>query len=112
MRAHEISVSEQTSWRGESKSALTIFVKLIFDLFFQNIFPNNVRTKIVRAEWNSPLRILLCRGLKSFCGVLVCSGIDFLVISGSQADMRTLNNIHSEVFGPYFRMKTVYGLYF
>ena len=31
---------------------------------FQNNFPNNVRIKIVPAEWDSPRRTLLCRGLR------------------------------------------------
>ena len=35
----------ESSWRGESKSALAIFVKFSFDLFFQNDFPNIVQKK-------------------------------------------------------------------
>ena len=44
---------------------------------FQNIFPNNVRTKIVHAKSDSLCRILLCQDLRSFWGALVCSGINF-----------------------------------
>ena len=44
----------ESSWRGESKSALSIFVKIIFDLFSQNNFPNNVRT-----QWTKQSQIRL-----------------------------------------------------
>ena len=51
---------------------------LIFDLFFQNNFPNNSGTKIYLAESDSPRRILLFRGLGSFWGALGRSGIIFI----------------------------------
>ena len=68
----------ESFWRGESKSALTIFVKFFFDLFFRNKFPNIVQRKIVKKESDSPRRILVCRGLISFWGALVRPAIDSL----------------------------------
>ena len=56
----------ESSRQGESKSALSISVKDVFDLFFQNSFPNNVRTKMDKAEPDSPCQILACRGLRPF----------------------------------------------
>ena len=56
----------ENSWQGESKSAWFSFVNVIFGLFFQNNFPNIVKRKIVKAESDSPCRILVCRGLRSF----------------------------------------------
>ena len=56
----------ETHWRGKSKSVWSIFVKFIFDLFFQNNFPNNAQTKIDHADLNTPRRILVCRGLRPF----------------------------------------------
>ena len=50
----------------ESRSAWSIFVKFIFDLFFQNNFPNNAHTKIDHADLDSPRRILVFRGLRPF----------------------------------------------
>ena len=65
----------------------------MFDLFVQNNFPNNAQTKIYQAESDSPRQILLCRGLRSFWGAPIRTGIDFLVSQGIQADMRALDNI-------------------
>ena len=39
------------------------FGKIIFELFFQNNFPNIVQTKMIKAESNLPRRTLLCPGL-------------------------------------------------
>ena len=50
----------ESSWQEEPKSALTIFVKFIFDLFFQNNFPNIVQRQIVKVQLDSPRRILVC----------------------------------------------------
>jgi len=43
----------ESSGRGKSRSAWSIFVKFIFDLFFQNNFPNNAQTKIDHADLDS-----------------------------------------------------------
>ena len=67
------------SRRDESRFSWTIFVWFIFDLIFQNIFRNIARTKIFQAESDSPRRILLCQGLRSFWSALVRPGIYFLV---------------------------------
>ena len=56
----------ESSWQGESRSVWSIFVKFIFDLFFQNNFPNNAQTKIDHADLNLPRQILVCRGLRPF----------------------------------------------
>ena len=48
----------ESSQREESKSALTIFVKFIFDLLFQNNVPNIAQRKIVKADLDSRRRIL------------------------------------------------------
>ena len=61
----------ESSWRGKSRSAGTIFVWSFFHLCFQNTFPNKVQTKIISADLDSPRRTLLCRGLRSFRGVSV-----------------------------------------
>ena len=65
-------------WQRGSRSAVSNFVWSIFDLHFQNNFPNSARTKIDTADLGSPCRILLCRGLWSFSGASVRSGIIFL----------------------------------
>ena len=44
------------------------FCKDRFDLFFQNKFPNHVRTKIVSADLDFPRQILLFRDLRPFWG--------------------------------------------
>ena len=43
---------------GRIQICLVYFVKFIFDLFFQNDFPNNVHTKIYHADLDLPRRIL------------------------------------------------------
>ena len=48
----------ESSQRGESKSALTIFVKFIFDLLLFETSEYRVPTKIVKADLDSPRRIL------------------------------------------------------
>ena len=83
----------ESSWRGESRSAWSSFVKFIFDFFFQNNFQNNVRTLLDQAESESPRRILVCRGLRPFWGASVCKGIERLVSPENQADLCALNNI-------------------
>ena len=68
--AHEKSICQRTegattnlrqrtenSRRGKPRSTWSIFVRSIFTSF-QNNFPNNARTKIDRAESNSPRRKL------------------------------------------------------
>ena len=55
----------ENSQPGKSRSALTIFVNLIFELFFQNNFPT-IAQKIVKTESESPCRILVFRGLRPF----------------------------------------------
>ena len=53
---------------GEQNSDLTgIFLCGPFLLLFQNDFQNNAQTKLVTADLDSSRRILLCRGLRSFC---------------------------------------------
>ena len=42
------------SQQEESISALSIFVNFMIGLFFQNNFPNNIRTKMNKAELHSP----------------------------------------------------------
>ena len=77
--AHKKSIPEKTvrattiprpplesSRREESRSAWSIFVKFIFDPFFQNNFPNNAQTKIDHADLDSPRRIRVFRGLRPF----------------------------------------------
>ena len=49
----------ESSWRGESKSALTIFVKFIFDLFFQNNFANIRQRKKSKQIWICPVEYVL-----------------------------------------------------
>ena len=44
----------ESSRRGESKPALTIFEKFIFDLLFFETSENRVPTKIVKADLDSP----------------------------------------------------------
>ena len=48
----------ENSRREESESALTIFVKFIFDLLFFETSEYRVPTKIVKADLDSPRRIL------------------------------------------------------
>ena len=83
----------ESSRQEEFKSASTILVKFMFGLFFQSNFPNIVQKKIVKEEPDSPHRILLFQGLNFFWGASVCTGIIFLGSLGSQADVRTLDNI-------------------
>ena len=79
MRAHEKLIPEkyqkamtnprpplEGSWQGKSKSAWTIFVKFIFDMFFHNSFPNIVQRKIVKEEPDLSHQKLLFRGLISY----------------------------------------------
>jgi len=86
VQTHKNSIAEKTerattiprpplesSWWGESKSALTIFVKLIFDLFFWNNFLNIVQRKSKQSD--SPCRILVCQDIRSFWGA--CPAIEF-----------------------------------
>ena len=44
--------------RGEFRSALTIFIKSIFDLLFVETSENRVPRKIVKADLDSPSRIV------------------------------------------------------
>ena len=55
----------ESSRREEVKYAVSIFCVIHFDLF-QYKFPNNVRTKIDTVDLDSPCRILVCQGLRSF----------------------------------------------
>ena len=68
------------SRRGESRSTVSIFVWSIFELFFQNNFPNSVQTKIDTVNLDSPCQILLFRGLRPFWGASVCWGINFKLV--------------------------------
>ena len=70
----------ESSWQGEIRLEWSIFVKFIFDLFFQNIFPNNAQTKIHQAELDSPRRILVCGGLRPFWGPLDWWQINFYLV--------------------------------
>ena len=67
----------ESSRQEESRSAWSIFVKFIFDLFFQNNFPNNAQTKVDHADLDLLRQILICRGLRPFWGASVCTRIDF-----------------------------------
>ena len=69
----------ENSSQGESKSALTIFVKLIIDLFFQNSFPTIAQRKIVKLQLDLPRWIIVCRALRSFWGASIRPAINFLV---------------------------------
>ena len=61
-RTRRVTTIPRPPWestrRGESKSALTIFVKFIFDLLFFETSEYRVPTKIVKADLDSPRRIL------------------------------------------------------
>ena len=70
----------ESSRREEVKYAVSIFCVIHFDLFFKIKFPNNVRTKIDTVDLDSPCRILVCQGLRSFWGDSVRTGVNFLVI--------------------------------
>ena len=54
----------KSSRREKSRSAGSIFVKIIFHLIFQNNFQNNAQTKIDPADSDLPRRILQFRGLR------------------------------------------------
>ena len=84
------------SWRGESNSTVHIFMWPIFDLF-QNNFHDNIQAKVCTADLDLSRQILLCWGLRWFWGASVCWRIDFLVISGSQAGVRALDNWMSHI---------------
>ena len=75
----------ESSRREESKYAGSIFVKVIFDLFFQNHFQNNAQTKIDPEDPNSPCRELSNGGLKSVVALLVCWQIDYSCASPGKA---------------------------
>ena len=96
---------ESFQW-GESKPPLTIFIKLIVDIFFQNNFPNDAWRKIVRAELNLPRRTLFCQGLRSFWGDSLCMGIHVLLSERRQADICMLNNIVLARYQQYFSLYT------
>ena len=78
-------VNSPVNQKGYDKSETTIrklsarkiqiccayFCVIHCDLFFQNSFPNNIRTKIGTVGLDSPRQILLFRGLRSFWGASV-----------------------------------------
>ena len=49
----------ESPWSGESRSAWSIFVNFIFDLFFQNNFPNYAQTKVNHEDLDSPRQIFV-----------------------------------------------------
>ena len=61
----------ESSRRGEFRSALSIFVKSIFDLLFFETSENRVPTKIDKADLDSPRRELSNGGLESVVTLLV-----------------------------------------
>ena len=71
---------------------LSIFVLSILTSF-QKAFPNIVGTKIDMVDLDSPRQILFFQGLRFFSSPLICMGMNFVNISGSEAVMRTLDNI-------------------
>ena len=82
----------------ENPELLWLFLCEFFFISFQIIFPNNVRTKIVTVEPNSPRKILLCRDLRFFWGALSCWQINCLVILWNQAGVRALENLNAHVY--------------
>ena len=72
-------------WRGEPKSALTIFVRtLLGKLSWKNEWKMG-HTKIVRADLNSPRQELSVRGLGFVVSLPFWGGINFLYASKGQA---------------------------
>ena len=83
-------------WKALGKKSPNLLCVFLCDPIFtsfQNIFPNNVQTKLCMAESDSPCQILLFKGRRPFWGATVCSVIIFLGISGSPADLRAFDNI-------------------
>ena len=78
-KSHKSYDNSKTTVQGESRPALTIFVKSIFDLLFFETSENRVPTKIVKTDLDSSRRIFVCRDLRPFWGASVRTGIIFLV---------------------------------
>ena len=57
-KSQTIYDNSKTTVQGESRPALTIFVKSIFDLLFFETSENRVPTKIDKADLDSPRRIV------------------------------------------------------
>ena len=69
----------ESSRQVEPRSMYLVqFCVINFDLFFQNNFQNNVQKSSNQVDSDSHW-ILVCQGLRSFWGALVCWRIDFLV---------------------------------
>ena len=73
----------ESSRRGESRSAMSIFVRPIFDLVFLKTGENGVSTKIGKADLNSPQRAVFVGYLGSAVALSVRWKIDLNCFSAT-----------------------------